>query len=62
MKLRIVLAIIVCKLLRLLSRLLRGRGHRCWCGCRLRNSCGLCGCLRYADFCSAIFAEFSTGL
>ena len=49
---------------------LRGRLYRLW-GLRrslgrlnrgLGHSCGLCGCLRYGDFCSAIFAEFSTGL
>ena len=35
-----------------LGRLNRGRGH----------SCGLCGGLRYGYFCTAILAEFSTGL
>ena len=35
-----------------LSRLNRGLGH----------SCGLCGGLRYRYFCTAILAEFSTGL
>ena len=35
-----------------LSRLNRGLGH----------SCGLCGGLRYGYFCTAILAEFSTGL
>lgn len=35
-----------------LGRLNRGLGH----------SCGLCGGLRYGYFCTAILAEFSTGL
>ena len=49
---------------------LRGRLYRLW-GLRrslgrlnrgLGHSCGLCGGLRYGYFCTAILAEFSTGL
>ena len=39
-----------------LGRLNRGLGHSCG------LCCGLCGRLRYGYFCTAILAEFSTGL
>ena len=51
--------------LRLRGRLCRLRGRRCSLGRLNRglgHSCGLCGGLRYGYFCSAILAEFSTGL
>ena len=44
---------------------LRLRGRRCSRGRLNRglgHSCGLCGGLRYGYFCTAILAEFSTGL
>ena len=51
--------------LRLRGRLCRLRGRRCSLGRLNRglgHSCGLCGGLRYGYFCTAILAEFSTGL
>ena len=51
--------------LRLRGRLYRLRGRRCslgWLNRGLGHSCGLCGGLRYGYFCTAILAEFSTGL
>ena len=51
--------------LRLRGRLYRLRGRRCSLSRLNRglgHSCGLCGGLRYGYFCTAILAEFSTGL
>ena len=61
---------IACVRIRCVRLGLRGRLYRLW-GLRrslgrlnrgLGHSCGLCGGLRYGYFCTAILAEFSTGL